>query len=145
MGYEKEIIIIKNTKSVDFSALDLLDEIRSSEWKETLFVISRGDDFEWIVAKNKTELDDVLRDKTSNKEYIGFTLQHKTNKRFVTVNMDNSTIIFSLDVGRDENEREWFDWYQENLITLFKRIIERVEWRSNYNNEVIKIIEKESI
>ena len=145
MGFEKEIIIIKDTQNIEFSALDLLDELNSSEWKETLSIISRGDDFDWINAKNKTEFDEILKDKTSNKEYIGFTLQNKNNERFVTVNMDNNTITFSLDIGREENEKEWFDWYQENLISKFKRIIERVEWRSNYENELIKTIEKESI
>ena len=77
MGFEKEIIIIKDTQNIEFSALDLLDELNSSEWKETLSIISRGDDFDWINAKNKTEFDEILKDKTSNKEYIGFTLQNK--------------------------------------------------------------------
>lgn len=145
MGYEKEIILIKDTKSVAFSAFDLLVALSSTEWKETLSIINRGDDFDWIDAKNKTEFDEILKDKTSNKEYIGFTLQNKTNERFVTVNMDKNTIRFSLDIGREENEKEWFNWYQEYLISKFKRITERVEWRSNYDNELIKTIEKESI
>jgi hypothetical protein len=145
MGYEKEIIIIKDTKNIEFSALDLLDVLNPSEWKETLSIISRGDDFDWINAKNKIEFDEILKDKTRNKEYIGFTLQNKTNERFVTINMYNNTVIFTLDIRREENEKEWFDWYQENLISKFKRIIARVEWRSNYDNEIIKTIEKESI
>ena len=145
MGYEKEIILIKDAKSAEFSALDLLGALSSTKWKETLSIINRGNDFDWINAKNKAEFDEILKDKTSNKEYIGFSLQNQTNKRFVTVNMDESTITFSLDIEREENEEEWFNWYHEHLIPKLKGIIERVEWRSNYDNELINLIDKESI
>lgn len=145
MGYEKEIILIKDAKSVEFSALDLLNVLSSTDWKETLSIIDRGNDFDWINAKNKTEYDEILKYKVSNKEYIGFTLQNQTNERFVTINIDETTITFSLDIGREENEEEWFNWYQVHLISKLKRITERVEWRSNYDNELIKLIEKESI
>jgi hypothetical protein len=145
MGYEKEIILIKDAKSAEFSALDLLNVLSSTEWKETLLIINRGNDFDWIDAKNKTEFDQILKDKTTNKEYIGFTVQNETNKRFVTVNMDETTITFCLDIGREENEEEWFNWFHERLIPKLKKIIERVEWRSNYDNEIIKLIEKENI
>ncbi|MBD0404134.1 hypothetical protein [Flammeovirga sp. EKP202] len=145
MGYEKEIILIKDTKSAEFSALDLLKVLSWSEWNETLSLIDRGDDFNWIEVKDKIEFIEILKDKTLNKEYIGFTIQHQTNKRFVTVNMDETTITFSLDIRRKENEEEWFSWYQNHLISKLKMIIKRVEWKSNYNNEIIKLIDKESI
>lgn len=144
MGYEKEIILIKDSKKSEFSALDLL-KVLSSEWNETLSIINYGHDFDWIDAKNKSEFDQILKDKIANKEHIGFTLQNQKNKRFVAVNMDETTITFTLDIGREEDEEEWFNWYHEHLIPKLKRIIERVEWRSNYDNEIIKLIYKESI
>ena len=60
MGYEKEIILIKDAKSAEFSALDLLNILRSTEWKETLSIIDRGNDFDWINAQNKTEFDQII-------------------------------------------------------------------------------------
>lgn len=145
MGYEKEIILIKDAKSAEFGALDLLNIFRSTEWKETLAVIDRGDEFDWINAKNKLELDQILRDKTINKEFIGITLQNQKNKKFVTIHIEDERITFILDIGRNENELHWFNLYQEQLISKLKGIVERVEWRSNYDNEVIKIIDKKSM
>lgn len=145
MGYEKEITITIDTKSNNFSALDLLNILNSTEWEETLFIINHGEDFDWINVKNKTEFDEILKYKTINKEYIGFTLQNKTNERFVTINMDKNQISFILDISREENEKKWFNWYQRHLISKFKSIAKRVEWRSNYNDELIKTIENKDI
>ncbi len=145
MGYEKEIILTKNARSSNFTALHLLDVLKATDWKETLFVIDRGDDFDWINAKGEIAFREILTYKTVKKEYIGFTLQHQKNKRFVTVNMDEEMINFSLDIDRNEDELSWFKWYHEEIIRKLKDLVEVVEWRSNYDNEIIKLFKKEEL
>ena len=145
MGFEKEIILVKNANSRKFSALDFLNILKPTDWKETLFVIDRGNDFDWINAKDKLSFEEILVDKMANKEYIGFTIQNQKNKRFVTINIDKDRLIFTLEIDRNENEASWFSWYHEEIVKKLKEIVEVVEWRSNYDNEIIKLFKQEDL
>ncbi|UKN02704.1 hypothetical protein K6119_04145 [Paracrocinitomix mangrovi] len=145
MGYNKEIILVKDVDQKEFSALNLINLLEKDNWKETLSIIDRGQKFNWINAKSSAEFHEILKYKTHNDEYIGFTLRNEINGRYVTVNMDKTSIIFTLDINSKEDEMKWFNWYHNHLIPNLKEIIAKVEWRTNYDNEVIKSIEKNSI
>ncbi len=140
MGYEKEIILFKNVKSVDFSVLNLLENLDNSNWKITLLIIDRGENFNWIKAKNKIDFLEILNDKITKNEYIGFTLKHQEKEKFLTVNVGDHKIRFCLDINRNENELDWFSWYYRQIELQLKPIIEKVEWRSGYDNSLIKLI-----
>ena len=143
MSYEKEIILFKKH---EFTALELLNCLKDSSWKPTLSVIGRGEDFDWVDAKDQAEFEEILKDKTDLKEYMGFTVKHQQNGRFVTINMDEQHIIFNLDIERSENELEWFAWYFEELVlnvSTLKEKVDKVEWRSGYDHELLKTITKQ--
>lgn len=146
MGYEKEIILYKKNDTQDYSALELISSLHDSGWKPTLSLIDRGNDFDWIQLANNRKghekFQQIIEDKTVKNEYIGFQLQEKRTNRFVTVDLDRDKIIFSLDIGSNEDEKEWFYWYNSNLIPKLRDIdskIKRIEWRTGYDNEVIKV------
>lgn len=152
MGYEKEIIVFKKTEYSEFSAIDLIDSLKETPWEPTLSIIDRGNDFDWIQLESNNKGHDefikIIKDKINLNEYIGFILKNSLSNRFVTVNMYNERIAFSLDIMRSENELEWFDWFYENLIQKAIGLIDtasRIEWRTNYSNEIIKLIEDKNI
>lgn len=151
MGFPKEIILYKNHSAEDFSALELIDALRNTSWKTTLSIIDRGNKFDWIQLKidigGEQEFENVLRDKTRQNEYIGFQLYNKVANRYVTVNIDKDKILFNLDINRNEEELYWFEWYQEHFIKYINKNHSRfskIEWRSKYDNDIIKTIENKS-
>ena len=149
MGYEKEIILVKKDQSTHWSPIELIDLLKKTVWKPTLFILDRGTDFNWtqleLSEDGEAEFRAILKDKSDVHEFIGFTIKHKINNRFTTVNIDGAKIIFTLDIGRHENEMKWFQWFDDNLIQLLQGLIQktcRIEWRTGYDNEIIRQIEK---
>ncbi len=148
MGYPKEIILYKNHNTNDFTAIELIDFLKKTFWETTLFLLDKGNEFDWVqLEPNKNgekEFEKILKYKTELKEYIGFTLINRELNRYVTVNIDQERVLFDLDIRRDEDELKWFDWFYENLILsingLQKRFI-KIEWRTNYDNDIIRTFE----
>lgn len=148
MGYNREIIVIKKIDYNSYTATDLVNYLKETIWYPSLFVIDTGDGFNWIqlekAENGELEFEHILKSKTLRDEYIGFTIINKHNNRIVTVNLNSSEIIFTLDIGKDDNESEWFEWYYNSLIKQSDELFEissRIEFRSGYNNEVIETIE----
>ncbi|KXX66632.1 hypothetical protein [Flammeovirga sp. SJP92] len=144
MSYEKEIVLFKKKQNSVFSAIDLIKILEDHSWKPTLLTIDCGSDFNWVNAEDKADLERILKHKTVMDEYIGFTLQNSINEKFVTVNISKDIIIYTLDIEKNECENTLFLWFHTQLvdnIDIIKGLIEKVEWRSNYNNIVISLIE----
>lgn len=106
------------------------------DWTPTLHAIDRGDDFDWVTFSSEGELRDVLFDKTTHQEYISFSLQHTKTDRFVTIDVNNDKVLFTLDIGRDEDEKHWFEWYHHQLVFLFVKHATRIEWRTEHEGQL---------
>lgn len=144
MGYCKEIILFRNETSA-LTAIDILNELTTKNWTLTLYAIDRGDDFDWVEFTSEEELRDALIDKTTHQEYISFSLQHTKTDRFVTIDVNNDKVLFTLDIGRNEDENHWFEWYHHQVVSLFVKHATCVEWRTDYDNRVIRIFESRSL
>ncbi|WP_375559766.1 hypothetical protein ACE193_18835 [Bernardetia sp. OM2101] len=148
MGYTKEINCYKKQEFLDFNALDLIELLQSTSWIIQLFLIDKGNDFDWISLEDnqegREEYTNILRYKIEHNEYIGFSIFNKQIEKGVTINMDNNSICFDLDIGREENESEWFEWYHQNLIAPIekqKSVFSKIEWETGYERKVLKTFE----
>ncbi len=153
MGYTKEINCYKKQEFLEFNALDLIELLQSTSWEIKLGIIDRGNDFDWIGLEDnqegREEFVNILKYKIEHNEYIGFSIFNQQVERFVHVNLeniDNNSICFDLDIGRDENESEWFKWYHQNLIVLIEKqkpVFSKIEWETGYERKILKIFERE--
>ncbi|WP_338762940.1 hypothetical protein WAF17_18620 [Bernardetia sp. ABR2-2B] len=75
-----------------------------------------------------------------------FYLNLKSFVRGLRENIDNNLICFDLDIGREENESEWFEWYHQNLIIPIEKqnpVFSKIEWETGYERKILKTFEKE--
>lgn len=149
MGYQKEIVVTKNSNCTNCSVLKLLDKLDASLWTPTLSLIELGSDSNWVTLdKNldgEREFIKIIAVKEQLKEYIGFTIRSEENKRHVHVNIDHDRIIFDIEIDKDENELKWFNWYHKNLVVPILNEFDaslKVEWRSNYDNRILKLFKE---
>ena len=151
MGYTKEINCYKKEEFSDFNGLDLIEMLKRTDWEVKLFLIDKGNDYDWISLEENKEgqmkFKNILEYKVKNNETIGYSIFNKQVERFVSVafyNVDNS-VCFDLEIGRDENELEWFEWYHQNLIVPIekqKAVFSKIEWQTGYKFEIIKVIKR---
>ncbi|WP_338812597.1 hypothetical protein V9L05_14570 [Bernardetia sp. Wsw4-3y2] len=152
MGYAKEINCYKKQEFLDFNALDLIELLQSTSWEVKLGIIDRGNDFDWISLEDnqegREEFINILKYKIEHNEYIGFSIFNQQVERFVHVsleNINNNLIYFDLDIGREENESEWFEWYYQNLIIPIekqKTVFSKIEWETGYECKILKTFER---
>jgi len=146
MSYSKEIILYLNPSVGGFTAVNLIDSLQNSGWKPTWNVIDVGEEFDWIqldaTDEGKEEFFNILAEKTDLNEFIAFSLRNETANKFAHISVYETSFLIDLEIGKDEDELEWFDWYQQNLVLKiqgFETLFDKIEWRSNYANDVIRV------
>ncbi len=152
MGYAKEVNCYKKQEFLEFNALNLIELLQSTSWEIKLFLIDRGNDFDWISLEDnqegREEFVNILKYKIENDEAIGFSIFNTQIERCVSVGFyssDNS-ICFDLEIGRDEDESEWFEWYHQNLIVPIEKqkpVFSKIEWETGYERKILKTFERE--
>lgn len=146
MGYDKEIVLYKKQSALNYSPLQFLESIKNTDWQPTYYLIDRGNEFDWVHLpehpNRHADFLNILSEKTLNEEYIAFSLIHQSTERYITVDISKHTIALTLDIRKNEDEPKWFNWH--NTMFVLKTIdllnhIEKIEWRSGYDNSIVHI------
>ncbi|WP_291727718.1 hypothetical protein [Bernardetia sp.] len=89
MGYTKEINCYKKEEFSDFNGLDLIEILKQTNWEVKLFLIDKGNDYDWISLEEnkegKTKFKNILEYKVKNNETIGYSIFNAQVERFVSV------------------------------------------------------------
>ncbi len=147
MGYLKEIILYqKDDQKNPLTPTKLFLLLEEKGWTiaPTVNILDKGNEFDWITAENKQEFLDIIEHKEMQNEYISYKLYSQKEQRYLSIDIHDGNkapiITFELNIKKNEGEWYWFQWYDRKLSTIIKPYMKKIEWRSNDNNNVIKLI-----